>query len=93
MQGSRPIPWARFFYENVLIVASILAAFSIDAWWDGRQEARIKAELVSMLKLDFETTRKRIAQSTALADSLNDRAAGSLKAVGSNEPVAGRVDC
>ena len=88
MQLSGRIPWARFSFEGVLIVASILAAFSIDAWWDGQQEARLQTELVSALKLDFETTRKRLAESIAFADSLNDRATGFLKAVGSQEPVA-----
>jgi len=87
LQSSRRVPWARFGFEGVLIVASILAAFSIDAWWDGRQEARTRMELVSTLKLDFETTRKRLSKSIALADALNERAAGFLKAVGSKEPV------
>ena len=87
LQSSRHIPWPRFGIEGVLIVASILGAFSIDAWWDGQQEARIRTDLVSTLKLDFETTRKRLAKSIALADALNERAAGFLKAVGSKEPV------
>ena len=88
LQLSGRIPWARFGFEGVLIVVSILAAFSIDAWRDGQQEARLQTELVSALELDFETTRKRLAESIALADSLNDRATSFLKAVGSEDPVA-----
>ena len=30
--------WVRMLMEGVLIVASILLAFAIDAWWDARQE-------------------------------------------------------
>jgi len=32
------IPWLGVFVEGVVIVGSILLAFGIDAWWDGRQE-------------------------------------------------------
>ena len=35
---SRPIPWLRVFAEGAVIVVSILLAFGIDAWWEGRQE-------------------------------------------------------
>lgn len=38
--------WARLGLEGVLIVSSILLAFGIEAWWDGRQErARIETAL------------------------------------------------
>jgi hypothetical protein len=33
-----PIPWLRVLIEGVVIVGSILLAFGIDAWWEGRQE-------------------------------------------------------
>jgi len=43
------IPWFRVFAEGVVIVASILLAFGIDAWWDQRQEDdRIQATLSSV---------------------------------------------
>lgn len=35
MKQSRSIPWPRIFAEGTIIVASILLAFWIDAWWDG----------------------------------------------------------
>lgn len=34
------IPWRRFLTEGAVIVGSILLAFAIDAWWDGRVKAR-----------------------------------------------------
>lgn len=34
------IPWNRYAVESIVIVASILLAFAIDAWWDQRKETR-----------------------------------------------------
>lgn len=51
------IPWRRVLIEGVVIVGSILLAFAIDAWWDGRTKAgdtllalrAVEAELVENL--------------------------------------------
>lgn len=80
-------PWAQFGFESVLIIVSILVAFSIDAWWDNRRAAHQKEELVSALVLDFETTRSMLAESIATSSDLNDRTAGFLTAVGKKEPA------
>lgn len=37
---SQRIPWTRILTEGAVIVASILLAFAIDAWWEGGQELR-----------------------------------------------------
>jgi hypothetical protein len=37
MNTDRKVPWARIGVEGLAIVASILLAFSIDAWWGERQ--------------------------------------------------------
>ena len=37
----KPIPRLRVCVEGAVIVGSILLAFGIDAWWDGKQ-ARIE---------------------------------------------------
>lgn len=34
------IRWKNLIAESIAVVASILVAFAIDAWWDGRQEAK-----------------------------------------------------
>lgn len=41
---NQKIPWLRIGAESVAIVGSILLAFSIDAWWDQRQERRLESE-------------------------------------------------
>ncbi len=49
MIRNEKIPWKRISVEAAAIVASILLAFSIDAWWDERQErARLVDTLVSL---------------------------------------------
>lgn len=38
VENLRNIPWTRVFAEGAAIVASILLAFWIQAWWDGKHE-------------------------------------------------------
>jgi hypothetical protein len=56
--------------ESLVIIASILLAFAIDAWWDRSQESFQRAELTSALRTDFETTRGRIAESREFGEDL-----------------------
>jgi len=44
MTETQSIPWKRISVEAAAIVASILMAFTIDAWWSDRQ--RDEAERV-----------------------------------------------
>ena len=37
--GTR-IPWRRLLAETLVIMGSILAAFTVDRWWDSRTEHR-----------------------------------------------------
>lgn len=48
--------WGFLFAEAVLMVLSILLAFAIDAWWDGRQEEARRLELLQALRADFAAT-------------------------------------
>lgn len=51
--------WRRLFVEGFVIVASILLAFGIDAWWDLRNERGQAQALIAALVEDFETARER----------------------------------
>lgn len=53
MSQSQPIPWRRLTAEAAAIVLSILLAFSIDAWWDGRIERQAEDWLLERLYADF----------------------------------------
>lgn len=47
------IRWKRIVAESIAIVASILIAFSLDAWWDGRSERARETALLTALEEDF----------------------------------------
>lgn len=47
------IQWRRFATEATVIVASILLAFAIDAWWDSRAEEKRELALLLALSDDF----------------------------------------
>lgn len=49
MTSTRVTPWPRVLLEGVVIVASILLAFGIDAWWDRTQDDARGAEYAEAL--------------------------------------------
>ena len=54
--------WSRITAEGAVIVVSILLAFAIDAWWDGRREAR--NEQIALIDLRNELSENRSAISS-----------------------------
>jgi len=52
----------RIAAEALAIVASILLAFAIDAWWDDRAEARQEQRLLTALLAEFETNIETLQQ-------------------------------
>lgn len=44
------IPWNRFLVEAAVIVASILLAFAIDAWWDRQRDESQRHDLLLQLE-------------------------------------------
>ncbi len=48
------IPWLRVFVEGVVIVASILLAFGIQAWWEETQERTEEREIIERLISDVQ---------------------------------------
>lgn len=75
--SSRGLPWLRIFAEGGVIVASILLAFAIDAWWDGRKDRAQEAAYLHMLASDARETLSNNAMFDARADSV-DRAGARL---------------
>ena len=70
--------------EAVLIVASILLAFAIDAWWEGQQEDEQRLELLRALRADLVATSVDLDAAIAQGDSMVDRSGGFLRAVRSD---------
>tara|TARA_R110002049_G_scaffold304386_1_gene499525 strand:+ start:84 stop:782 length:699 start_codon:yes stop_codon:yes gene_type:complete len=53
MKESQEIPWKRIFVEATAIVASILLAFAIDAWWQNRTERIVETQYLQALRADL----------------------------------------
>ncbi|HEY5701486.1 MAG TPA: hypothetical protein VIT83_05305, partial [Gammaproteobacteria bacterium] len=62
MSNSQTIPWKRLTAEVAAIVISILLAFSIDAWWDGRKDKLEEREILIGLEVEFVDLRDRLDQ-------------------------------
>jgi hypothetical protein len=65
------IPWNKLSIEAFVIVASILLAFGIDAWWDTREQQRNEKELLSSILQNVQASRE--ASSGYLAESAADQ--------------------
>jgi hypothetical protein len=61
MENTHDIPWKRISAEGVAIVVSILLAFSIEAWWDERQELAEEREALESLYVEFKVNRDEVA--------------------------------
>jgi hypothetical protein len=53
MTESQKLSWKRLSVEAAAIVGSILLAFAIDAWWDGKQQRQELEEILRSLHDDF----------------------------------------
>lgn len=50
-------PWLRWLIEIGVIVASILLAFGIEAWWDERKERQEEQQILAGLEREYEIYR------------------------------------
>jgi hypothetical protein len=60
MDKIREIPWPRIFAEGAAIVVSILLAFGIEAWWEGRQDRQVEQSILSSLLDEFRGVEKML---------------------------------
>jgi hypothetical protein len=67
MSENQNIPWKRLSLEAAAIIASILLAFAIDAWWEDRQERVLEQQYVASLKADFQADIEELDEAIALA--------------------------
>ena len=54
MAYTNQIQWRRISAEGAAIVVSILLAFSIQAWWDDRNEVKLEQRILKVLLVEFE---------------------------------------
>ena len=62
MNQSQEIPWKRIGVEASAIVASILLAFTIDAWWQERVEDGREREILIALLDDFKKSKSSVME-------------------------------
>lgn len=55
MTETQKIQWQRLTMEAVAIIASILFAFGIDAWWDGVRADRETREILKAVQLEMDS--------------------------------------
>ena len=65
MTENQNIPWRRISVEAAAIVASILLAFAIDAWWDEREKRSEEAEILLGLQKEFVMNREFLGRRLA----------------------------
>ncbi len=73
MTETQKIPWNRLSVEAAAIVASILLAFAIDAWWRASQERQAELDYLIALQKDFLETRESLDKQLDDASVLFDR--------------------
>ena len=74
--------------EGVVIVASILLAFFIDATWEDYQESRVRDELIDLLIDDFEVTRAGLREAIDLAETKAEENTRFLQIISSGEEIS-----
>jgi hypothetical protein len=56
----------KLLFEGLVIVASILAAFSLDTWWDSTQDRAEEQEALVALDAEFRTARQELESHLAI---------------------------
>lgn len=69
MSDKQAIQWKRISVEAVAIVASILLAFAIDAWWVEQAEERDEQESLSLIHRDLLETEEQLRDYIAYVQS------------------------
>jgi len=74
MDANQKIPWPRIAVEGAAIIASILLAFSIDAWWGNKQQHNAEQVVLETLLEDLRDKQDLLDEmnrySQAIVDSI-----------------------
>jgi hypothetical protein len=83
----------RLLGEMVVVVASILLAFAIDAWWDDRGDRKAENMLLERLQADFSEIKMMLEVARKDHTETHDACVALLEfAVGEPLPVSAEVD-
>lgn len=70
--GAARVPTGRFIAEGLVIVASILLAFAVDAAWDESRDRAREDEYLGLLLFDLNSTLSNLDRFGPVADTLFD---------------------
>ena len=66
MTSASKFPWTKFGFESLLIIASILIAFSIEGWRQDQANAEQEQVLLEALAIDFEQAKLTLESEKAM---------------------------
>ena len=85
MTETQDIPWKRLSVEAAAIVASILLAFSIDAWWDDRESRKeLGLELANVMS-ELQDNRNRVELEISILNRITSAGSNVLDTMAANE--------
>lgn len=76
-----------YLYEGIVIVASILVAFALDASWANYQEAKVEQRVLGELQEEFYSAKARIDFSIAEMENVIDASIELASFLGSDIPA------
>ena len=85
MNTDRTIPWRRIAVEGIAIVASILLAFAIDAWWNDRQQDESEQVVLQTLLDDLRVKQILLADMSRFNEAIIESAEKLLRAASNTE--------
>ena len=85
MSIDKTIPWQRIAVEGIAIVASILFAFAIDAWWNDRQQHESEQIVLQTLLDDLRVKQVLLADMSRFSEAIIESAETLLRAASNTE--------
>ncbi len=85
MTETQNIPWKRLSVEAAAIVASILLAFAIDAWWNDRQQHDSEQIVLQTLLDDLRVKKVLLADMSRFSEAIIESAETLLRAASITE--------
>lgn len=74
--------------EFLLIVTGVLAALTVDAWWQGRLDNERERQYLEQLHADVRSNRQRLEEALELEHDQLQRAQSMLAAVRGSKPIS-----
>lgn len=76
-----------YLYEGLVIVASILVAFALDASWANYQESKVEQKVLRELRAELESAKARIELSIAELKGVIESSSNLVSALGNNTSI------